>query len=147
MLSIESSRFSSRRHPCPTALAHRQGKVQIRFLEIQLWVEARIPDRWQTGPHAQKCLVSPKVRAATTGRHLSLRHSAASITMSESACVLSLPDGTRWQGAALVGSRGKLSTRTAVCCASNACPGLPRCGPRSEASRRAGCDSSACPVR
>jgi hypothetical protein len=52
---------------------------------------------------------------STWGRPLS--HSAASITTSVSACVHSLPDGTRWQGAAIAGSRGMSSIRTAECCA------------------------------
>src|ERR1700755_2052654 len=56
--------------------------------------------------------------------------------MSMSAYETSLPDGTRWQGAARFGSLLKLSTENAACCVSNACPELPRRMPRGEAGRR-----------
>jgi hypothetical protein len=54
-------------------------------------------------------------RATSVWGRLS-RPSAASTTMSASACVPSSPDGTRWQGAAIVGSRGmrSIGTRRAV---------------------------------
>src|ERR1700694_3308864 len=53
-----------------------------------------------------------------------------------SACAISSPDGTRWQGVAHVGSPSKLSTENAACYVSNACPELPRRVPYGEASRR-----------
>ena len=45
------------------------------------------------------------------------QRSAVSISMFVSACAPSSPDGTRWQGAARVGSRRMRSIGTAVCCA------------------------------
>ena len=75
------------------------------------------------------------------------RLSAASITMSASACAPSLPDGTKWQGAVTVGSHGMRSIATTVCCVWNACPDLLRCGRCGEASRRAGYRKPVSPVR
>src|SRR6201993_647210 len=66
--------------------------------------------------------------------------------MSMSAYETSLPDGTRWQGAAHGGSLLKLSTENAASCVSNVCPGLQRRMPRDETGRRAGCRKSAPPV-
>ena len=64
-----------------------------------------------------------------------------------SACANSSLDGTKWQGAATSGSPSPYCMGSAGCCASNACPDVPRRGPCSEASRRAGCGKSARPVR
>jgi hypothetical protein len=83
----------------------------------------------------------------TSALERGVRPTGLSTSMSMSAYETSLPDGTRWQGAAHGGSLLKLSTENAACCVSNACPGLPCRMPRDETGRRAGCRKPARPVR
>src|SRR5215475_16182272 len=64
------------------------------------------------------------------------RSPAVSTATSMSACATSSPDGTKWQGVALIGSPVRLSMENSACCVSNACLKLPRRGPYGETSRR-----------
>ena len=74
-----------------------------------------------------------------------LKHSEASISTSASASATSSREGTKWQGAAITGFPLTSYMGNAVCCAWNACHDVQRRGPCGEASRKAGCRSSARP--
>ena len=65
---------------------------------------------------------------------------------SASASATSSREGTKWQGAAITGFPLTSYMGNAVCCAWNACHDVQRRGPCGEASRKAGCRSSARPV-
>ena len=75
------------------------------------------------------------------------QHSAASTSMSASVCALSSSGGTKWQGAAITGSHSKCCIGSTACCAWNACHECHAVYLAVKPSRRAGCRSSARPVR
>jgi hypothetical protein len=140
----------------PRAVRVRPPGVEFDDLTTRARTKAELENHLRSLQETLRESVEPTARLSTdhceVGRATSVwgrlsRPSAASTTTSASACAPSSSDGTRWQGAATVGSHGKRSIATTVCCVWNACPDLPRCGPCGEASRSAGYRKSVSPVR